>query len=219
MSQNEKNNLAVFDLDGVILESIDCKTKAFKELYSEYGKEVQNKIEEHHLRNGGISRFDKIKFYHKNFLNINLSEDEFKSLLSKFSQLVFVEVCNSKFVKNVEYFINELSKKFVLVLSTGTPTEEAKKILNHKKIDNFFSYIFGSPESKLAHLQKLFKYNKYNKKIFFGDALSDYEAAMEYKMNFILRLHDKNKFMLRKNNIFKTIKNFENLNVSEFIYD
>ena len=88
-----------------------------------------------------------------------------------------------------------------------------------QKIDNFFSNIFGSPESKLDHLHDLFKYNKYKKRIFFGDALSDYEAAMEYKMNFILRLHDKNKFMLRKKNIFKTIKNFENLNLSEFIND
>ena len=141
------------------------------------------------------------------------------SQLCKFSQLVLAEVCNSNFVKNVEYFIKELSKKFVLVLSTGTPTEEAKKILKHKKIDNLFLNIYGSPESKLVHLQELFKYNKYNKKIFFGDALSDYEAAMKYKMNFILRLHDKNKFMLRKNNIFKIIKNFENLNISEFIND
>lgn len=215
----KENNLAVFDLDGVILETIDCKTKAFRELYSEYGEEIQNKIEDHHLRNGGISRFEKIKFYHKNFLNINLSEDDFKSQLSKFSQLVLAEVYNSKFVENVEYFIKELSKKFVLVLSTGTPTEEAKKILNYKKIDNFFINIFGSPDSKLSHLQGLFKYNQYNKKIFFGDALSDYEAAMKYKMNFILRLHNKNKFMLRKKNIFKIIKNFENLNIREFIND
>ena len=38
MSQNEKNNLAVFDLDGVILESIDCKTKAFKDTFKKNTK-------------------------------------------------------------------------------------------------------------------------------------------------------------------------------------
>ena len=39
----KNNNLAVFDLDGVILESIDCKTNAFRDLYESYGKEIQKK--------------------------------------------------------------------------------------------------------------------------------------------------------------------------------
>ena len=40
----KNNNLAVFDLDGVILESIDCKTNAFRDLYESYGKEIQKKV-------------------------------------------------------------------------------------------------------------------------------------------------------------------------------
>ena len=63
----DESNLAVFDLDGVILESVHCKTVAFRDLYQEFGTEIQNKVEEHHIRNGGVSRYEKIKFYHENF--------------------------------------------------------------------------------------------------------------------------------------------------------
>ena len=93
----KNSNLAVFDLDGVILESIDCKTRAFKDLYKNYGKEIQEKVERHHLQNGGISRFEKIKFYHKKYLNIELTDSEFRKLLDEFSRLSFNQILKSKY--------------------------------------------------------------------------------------------------------------------------
>ena len=55
----------IFDFDGVILESIDVKTEAFKKLYQPYGSNISNKVVKNHLANGGISRYEKIKIYHK----------------------------------------------------------------------------------------------------------------------------------------------------------
>lgn len=212
-------NLAVFDLDGVILESIDCKTIAFTDLYSQYGVNIQNKIIKHHLNNGGISRYEKIKFYHEKFLNIKLSNNEFNKLLNQFSHLVLKQVLNSEFVEDVQNFLMKISKKFTLVLSTGTPTNEAIQILKHRKLDKFFLHIFGSPESKKNHMAKLFNDNNYQNKYFFGDAMTDYDAAIEFEMKFILRHHDKNNFMLNKSNIYKIIKNYKDLIVEELIND
>ena len=79
----------IFDFDGVILDSVNVKTKAFELLYEEYGPEIQKKVVKYHLDNGGISRFEKFKFYHKNFLNKEISENELLLLGSKFSSLVF----------------------------------------------------------------------------------------------------------------------------------
>ena len=211
----KNNNLAVFDLDGVILESVECKTTAFKKLYSAYGTDIQNKVEKHHIENGGVSRFDKIKFYHTNYLNINLSDYEFKKLLNKYSELVLESVLNSKFVNNVEYFIKELSKKYTLIISTGTPTNEAVIILKHKKIFNFFTNIYGSPETKNQHIKKIFQGHQFEKNYFFGDALSDYNAAIGNNMKFILRVHKTNTFMTKKDNIFKKINDFKDISVSD----
>ena len=49
----------IFDFDGVIAESVNVKTEAFASLYEPYGKDVVNKVEQHHLANGGVSRFEK----------------------------------------------------------------------------------------------------------------------------------------------------------------
>ena len=64
----------IYDFDGVILDSVKIKTLAFEELYSSYGKEIQNKVKSYHLLNGGISRYNKLKYYHKNFLNIDIND-------------------------------------------------------------------------------------------------------------------------------------------------
>ena len=59
----------IFDFDGVILDSVDVKTKAFKQMYSIYGDDVMRKVVDYHLLNGGISRYEKFKYFHENFLN------------------------------------------------------------------------------------------------------------------------------------------------------
>ena len=69
-----KYSALIFDFDGVILDSVSIKTEAFAELYLQYGKIIQNKVVQYHLKHGGISRYNKIKYFHSEFLgNRNLS--------------------------------------------------------------------------------------------------------------------------------------------------
>ena len=58
----------IFDFDGVIKDSVDIKTNAFAEIFSKYGTSIVDKVLDHHKMNGGISRFEKIKHYYKQFL-------------------------------------------------------------------------------------------------------------------------------------------------------
>ena len=70
----------IFDFDGIILESIDVKTEAFKKLYQPFGSSISNKVVENHLANGGISRYEKIKIYHKQLpycFNIYCTKDKY----------------------------------------------------------------------------------------------------------------------------------------------
>ena len=55
----------IFDFDGVVAESVQVKTDAFAYLYASHGKKIVSKVTEHHELNGGMSRFEKIKYYHK----------------------------------------------------------------------------------------------------------------------------------------------------------
>ena len=58
----------------MIAESVNVKTEAFASLYESYGKDVVKKVLQHHLANGGVSRFEKFKIYHKELLNIELND-------------------------------------------------------------------------------------------------------------------------------------------------
>ncbi len=89
----------IFDFDGVIAESVQVKTDAFAEIYQSYGQYIVQKVIEHHITNGGISRFEKFKLYHKEFLGINLTELEVEKLAKKFSKLVMEKVISAPYVK------------------------------------------------------------------------------------------------------------------------
>ena len=58
-----------FDFDGVLVDSVQVKTKTFETLFAKYGKEVQEKVIKHHLENGGMSRYKKFQHYYNSFLN------------------------------------------------------------------------------------------------------------------------------------------------------
>ena len=64
----------IFDFDGVLVESVDVKTNAFKKLFEKEPEEVVEKIIEYHLKNGGISRFEKFRYYYRHFLKRPLSK-------------------------------------------------------------------------------------------------------------------------------------------------
>ena len=53
----------IFDYDGTIADSVNIKTEAFAELYRNYGKDIESKVVKYHLNNGGVSRFEKFKYY------------------------------------------------------------------------------------------------------------------------------------------------------------
>ena len=53
------SKVVILDFDGVILDSVNIKTEAFKEIFNRESKVIQNKIVNYHLKNGGISREKK----------------------------------------------------------------------------------------------------------------------------------------------------------------
>ena len=62
----------IYDFDGVICDSVEIKTAAFKELYKNYDYKIQSQVMDYHIRNSGISRFEKFRYYQKQSQNILL---------------------------------------------------------------------------------------------------------------------------------------------------
>ena len=183
-----------YDFDGVIKESTQIKTEAFYTLYLPYGKEIAEKAKKHHIENGGISRFEKFKYYHKQFLNVDLDEDEINSLAKEFSKIVFQKVIECPYVKGAKESIVTLKTNYKQFIVTGTPQNEIEQILKSLKINHFFDGIFGSPKNKIEISKQILDTEKlnHNQVVFIGDATTDFKAAKHFKFKFILREHSEN---------------------------
>ncbi len=177
----------IYDYDGVISNSVNVKTEAFAELYRPYGREIEEKVINYHLANGGISRFEKFKYYHKNYLDTDLDEIQVDILSQKFSQMVLQKVIDASYVGGAYDFINRNADKYLQFICTGTPEEEIKLILEAKRIAHLFKSIYGSPSNKRIIASTIL--NKYKLKpeevVFFGDASTDLDAALHCGIRFI----------------------------------
>ena len=178
----------IFDFDGVIAESVQVKTDAFGNLYRPYGDNVVKKVIEHHEANGGMSRFEKIKLYHEQFLNKTITNEEIKKLANQFSELVVKKIIDSPFVPGVLEYVQMCNKKYTLFISSGTPTEEMNQILDGRGISQYFTEVYGSPEKKDVHIAKIMsKYNYLPEELmFYGDANTDIDAAEKSNIPFVL---------------------------------
>lgn len=179
----------LWDFDGVIAESVNVKTEAFRELYLPYGNEVANKVVEHHMANGGVSRFEKFKIYHEHFLRIKIDQKEIDRLSNLFSKIVLNKVVSAPYIDGVIDFIESTQNQFKHFVVSGTPHEEMKEIIDRRKISDLFLEIMGSPTTKIEWIKDLSSKRKISieSSVFIGDATTDYNAAMATGMKFVLR--------------------------------
>jgi phosphoglycolate phosphatase-like HAD superfamily hydrolase len=189
----------LFDFDGVLAESVNVKSEAFRKLYLPYGNEIAKRVVDHHLKNGGVSRFEKIRLYHESWLGVKLTETSLNEILQNFSNLVLEAVVNTNEVSGASEFLHTYSDKYQRWIITGTPTEEMKTIAQRRKMAKYFVDIFGSPKGKIEWVKCIM--DKWQIKpyetVFVGDATSDYEAAQHNGTHFVLRTHDDNKHVFK----------------------
>lgn len=178
-----------WDFDGVIKESTAAKTKAYVDLFKSYGAEVQSKVQQHHLQNGGISRFVKIPYYFETFAGKKLSPKEEQLELERYRKMTLDAVVDSMWVPGaIEYIQNQyMHQDFYIV--TGTPQDDINIICERLDLKKYFKGIFGAPETKTKIVARVIEKNHSdkNKFLFIGDALADFEASQKNEIDFLLR--------------------------------
>ena len=177
----------IYDYDGVISDSVDVKTEAFAELYRPYGKEVEDYVVLYHIANGGISRFEKFKYFHNTFLGMDISQNEVTKLAGMFSDLVLKKVIESEYISGAYDFIKRNCENYSQFICTGTPDVEIKIILKERYINHYFTEIYGSPSTKEEIISTILAEHdlKSDEVVFFGDAKTDLNAALYHKIRFI----------------------------------
>ena len=225
LNKNTTVKTIFFDFDGVLAESLHIKTEAFQKMYLKYGEEFSLKVRDHHIKNGGVSRYEKFKIYNGEWLGQEINELKIEELANEFSSLVVNGVINSYEVKGSSDFLNDKSTlKYRKYIITGTPTEEIKRILKGRKMEHHFKASYGSPEKKDYWVEKILREESLdpNNCIFIGDAMADYKAAIANNVEFILReteegknlFHDFQGYRINDlTSLKETIKKIENSKV------
>jgi HAD superfamily hydrolase (TIGR01549 family) len=182
-------HIVIFDFDGVILESADIKTRAFRRLFECHTEHVEA-IVELHLRLAGISRFEKFRLIHQDILELPLDDADLERLGTDFSRLALEEIMECPFVPGAREFLEAWHGTHRLYVASGTPEEELRDIVRERGLAGFFTGVYGTPAGKTEIARRILRDEaaEPHEAVFVGDAMSDLEGARGAGVPFVGRL-------------------------------
>lgn len=188
-----KTKLVFWDFDGVIKDSIEVKTEAFVKLFQNVGGDVAAQVREHHLANGGMSRFEKLPIYLR-WAGIEPNESCVNEFCDQLGGLVLQGVIDAPWVPGVEVLLRSNPYEQTFVLVSATPHDELGQILHALDLTDCFAEVFGAPTRK----QDAIRMTRANRGLdpqdclMIGDARADLDAAEANQVQFLLRRHKTN---------------------------
>lgn len=174
----------------MLAESADIKTDAFRDLYGAFGEDIVARCVAHHMHHAGLSRVLKIRKYHKEFLNQDLSDDELASWVQRYSDIVEQKVVKAPAVPGAVEFMSAVQGVLKLYVISGTPEDELQRIVKARKWDPCFDEVHGSPRLKPEIVNDIVVRNNLDKEriLFVGDAMTDHDAARDTGVSFLARV-------------------------------
>ncbi|TGL45821.1 HAD family hydrolase [Leptospira perdikensis] len=181
-----KYKIIFWDFDGVIKDSVRVKLTAYKSLFPDANQEILQKIENHHLENGGMSRFKKIPLY-LDWNSLPCDQNTIEVYQSRFAESVIQAVIDSAWIEGVELILRSKKENQLFVIVTGTPQEEIDVILKRLDIIDLFDRVYGAPTEKDRAIQLTLSDWKTlpQDTLLIGDSESDFKAAEISGSNFI----------------------------------
>jgi len=179
----------VFDFDGVIVESAEIKTEAFRRLFA-HRPEYLDDIVALHERYVGLDRFSKFAMIYRDVLHQPLAVDEMERLGRRFKSIVEESVTQCEMVKGAQDTLDRFAGRIPLAIVSGTPQGELDAITERRKLRRYFTAMLGSPPGKPDLISRLL--GKYHWRpqhvVMVGDGLTDLEAAQANAIGFIGRV-------------------------------
>lgn len=181
----------VLDFDGIILESVDVKGRAFLDVFADYPQHAKA-ILDYHYANSGVSRYDKFRHIHKHILNVPLSQEAFGDLCRRFADLALQRVLKADFVAGAQEFLQAHHRRLDLFVVSAAPDEELTAVVRARGLAGFFKDVHGSSRSKSAWTKTVLERGPYlpEEVVWVGDALSDWQAAADHGIRFLGRVID-----------------------------
>lgn len=189
----------IFDFDGVVAESGEIKTQAFAELYRPHGENIVSEVVKYHTQHGGLSRYNKFRYFQQHLLNRPpLTPEEENELDRRFSELVVEAVVAAEAVPGANELIRQQARKIPLFVASGTPEVELKVIVERRGLAPYFKQIRGAPTLKKTLIAEILSDHalRPDSVLMIGDAMADYDGALANGIAFLGRVRpgDENPF-------------------------
>ena len=176
-----------WDFDGVILDSMKVRDWGFREIFKKYPESEVELLIQYHRKNGGLSRYVKIKYFYDKILNKPITNDQIQEYANNFSILMKEKLIDpSNLIQDSLDFIKVEHNNYQFHIVSGSDQEELRYLCKELKINSFFISIHGSPTPKKQLVRNLLKEYSYQTEetCLIGDSINDYEAAIENKISF-----------------------------------
>lgn len=179
----------VFDFDGVILESADVKTKAFRALFASHPDQV-DEIVDLHERHGGVSRYVKFDMIYRDILKIPLTPARKAELGREFERLALDQVVQCPMVAGARELLDGLRRRVPMTVVSGTPDAELAAIVARRGLDGYFTELHGGSREKRAIVADMVRARSWRpqRMIMVGDAITDHDAARANGIPFVGRV-------------------------------
>jgi phosphoglycolate phosphatase-like HAD superfamily hydrolase len=189
----KERRVLFWDFDGVIKDSVVVKSKGYEKLFLPYGKEIVNRVNQHHEDHGGISRYKKIPLY-LDWAGEPANPDQVQDFCDRFSKLVLQAVVDSPWVPGVREYLRANCVQQCFILITATPQKEIERILNALNIAFCFREVHGAPRTKSLVVKDVLKRLHFSTEqaLVIGDSGTDLEVAKENNVAFLLRCTQQN---------------------------
>jgi phosphoglycolate phosphatase-like HAD superfamily hydrolase len=176
-----------FDVDGVLIDSVDIKGDCFVEVFSDYPA-MKQQVRSWHEENGGVNREDKIRAISREVIEVEENPDQLSRRVKRYANLVVTRVILAPEIPGASLALTRLKGKIPLFATSATPQVELKRILVAREVDNYFTEIFGWPVTKKAAIDCVMeKYSFYpDASVLIGDSIQDFESAQSAGVRFVL---------------------------------
>lgn len=178
----------LFDFDGVILDSMKIKAEGFVELFPYAKQEIAVAIKQYHYAHGGVSRFEKIRYFSEELLNEKTTDEMVQRKAVKFAQIMqkkLFDECN--LIRETVLFIQQNYQNYSMHVVSGAEHQELNSLCDFLLLKSYFLSIDGSPIKKEVLIEKVLNNYSYKRKetILIGDAITDYSAAKVNGIQFL----------------------------------
>jgi phosphoglycolate phosphatase-like HAD superfamily hydrolase len=179
----------IFDFDGVIVESTDIKTAAFRALFADHPEHV-DAIEALHRAHEGVNRSIKFEMIYRDLLRRPLDTETKAELARRYGDLVVDQVVACPAVAGVPDVLADLGRHVPLAVVSSTPDGELAQIVARRDLARYFRAVRGAPPAKAAAIRDVvatFGWSA-DRVAMVGDTSADLEAARHNGLRFIGRV-------------------------------